>query len=159
MLTNRKLSCGFRSLNPFENQVYFYENCGKEFSTSLVTGLNPFENQVYFYSERSSKVRAFKRLNPFENQVYFYEIRGEWVCKNCFEVLIPLRIRSISTGLPSAFSLTGGRRLNPFENQVYFYTGLSGATIGGCMTVLIPLRIRSISTPCGMLHAVCGHGS
>ena len=97
MLTNRKLSCGFRSLNPFENQVYFYENCGKEFSTSLVTGLNPFENQVYFYSERSSKVRAFKRLNPFENQVYFYEIRGEWVCKNCFEVLIPLRIRSIST--------------------------------------------------------------
>ena len=34
--------------------------------------LNPFENQVYFYYASIWAMRRFHGLNPFENQVYFY---------------------------------------------------------------------------------------
>ena len=65
----------FPSLNPFENQVYFYTSIACVFCDASSMGLNPFENQVYFY-------------HP--------PIRGNLI--QCFlRVLIPLRIRSIST--------------------------------------------------------------
>ena len=64
----------FRSLNPFENQVYFYgytrcDDCG-----DWIKGLNPFENQVYFYAPKEKEKWKIENLslNPFENQVYFY---------------------------------------------------------------------------------------
>ena len=90
-------------------------------------------------------VKIGKRLNPFENQVYFYEEKkliriGYYVLiplrirsistghnfaekeKEFSDVLIPLRIRSISTGKYEAQFQIGYRGcLNPFENQVYFY--------------------------------------
>ena len=37
-------------LNPFENQVYFYQAVACAFRGRLYRGLNPFENQVYFYN-------------------------------------------------------------------------------------------------------------
>ena len=40
----------FPSLNPFENQVYFYWKATKQIM-GVDAGLNPFENQVYFYTE------------------------------------------------------------------------------------------------------------
>ena len=51
-------------------------------------------------------------------------------------VLIPLRIRSIST-LCKAFRKDGIRYagLNPFENQVYFYTLYPAEIIGGLLCV------------------------
>ena len=62
------------------------------------------------------------------------------------QVLIPLRIRSISTS--EAMPMIEERHLclNPFENQVYFYMNHSCHKRGEREQVLIPLRIRSIST-------------
>ena len=57
-------------------------------------------------------------LNPFENQVYFYYPLE--VNTTSPLVLIPLRIRSISTR-GRGLKRTAASRLNPFENQVYFY--------------------------------------
>ena len=59
-------------------------------------------------------------LNPFENQVYFYKKDKDLKWGDMVLVLIPLRIRSIST-------------LERGQKQ-------------GAFIVLIPLRIRSIST-------------
>ena len=62
--------------------------------------LNPFENQVYFYRKLADDMarEAWGCLNPFENQVYFYLFAAlVVVCFIVFRVLIPLRIRSIST--------------------------------------------------------------
>ena len=62
--------------------------------------LNPFENQVYFHA-KAAKVEAQHKvlgLNPFENQVYFHYPASLPFFHNPGRVLIPLRIRSISTG-------------------------------------------------------------
>ena len=63
-------------------------------------------------------------------------------------VLIPLRIRSISTIIQRFFNRDGSPKcLNPFENQVYFHArNLPKPSACSQMSVLIPLRIRSIST-------------
>ena len=61
-------------------------------------------------------------------------------------VLIPLRIRSISTSLLSILNAKIFCCLNPFENQVYFYNGRNQFEQWEQLHVLIPLRIRSIST-------------
>ena len=62
-------------------------------------GLNPFENQVYFYlaADNYYRSRTGMCLNPFENQVYFYFRQRCPFARALPEVLIPLRIRSIST--------------------------------------------------------------
>ena len=44
-----KKGAGRDSLNPFENQVYFYVAAVPLGRASALKGLNPFENQVYFY--------------------------------------------------------------------------------------------------------------
>ena len=62
------------------------------------------------------------RLNPFENQVYFYHQVRYHYGRCPAHVLIPLRIRSISTSRNSTNKNKHQPRLNPFENQVYFYT-------------------------------------
>ena len=60
--------------------------------------LNPFENQVYFYRRAGEHHRLhWLRLNPFENQVYFYVAEAAENGWPDGDVLIPLRIRSIST--------------------------------------------------------------
>ena len=65
--------------------------------------LNPFENQVYFYDLgiTINPAKGTLGLNPFENQVYFYRIFPQAECRPLQRVLIPLRIRSISTALAS----------------------------------------------------------
>ena len=64
----------------------------------MVKSLNPFENQVYFYACRPTQAGVLLRgLNPFENQVYFYMEAKKRETKAEKAVLIPLRIRSIST--------------------------------------------------------------
>ena len=114
-----------------------------------IKGLNPFENQVYFYLRNHQWEDSPRSLNPFENQVYFYRKDAQSAEQPATDdVLIPLRIRSISTVLhvseewPQLY-----RRLNPFENQVYFYFWTSPHIPQTTKNnVLIPLRIRSIST-------------
>ena len=71
---------GAHSLNPFENQVYFYHHMQHIQCTHLLRSLNPFENQVYFYANTWTTLiqfTIFRRLNPFENQVYFYACKAE----------------------------------------------------------------------------------
>ena len=92
------------------------------------------------------------RLNPFENQVYFHmPADAQYMGAQYLMVLIPLRIRSISTPRrrPSMSRKTD-LRLNPFENQVYFHDAVRSQRSKRKSGVLIPLRIRSISTrvPC-----------
>ena len=86
-----------RGLNPFENQVYFYAESTVEYVITRL-GLNPFENQVYFYIDGVfTQAERTIRLNPFENQVYFYRGDNTAGGRVLQVVLIPLRIRSIST--------------------------------------------------------------
>ena len=57
------------------NQVYFYlVQAWAEIKAESSRRLNPFMNQVYFYNaERQAATgRRSERLNPFMNQVYFY---------------------------------------------------------------------------------------
>ena len=87
--------------------------------------LNPFENQVYFYTVNCTDYISGLSLclNPFENQVYFY-IFDVFLVRECLRtVLIPLRIRSISTAEDTGLIVSAlTASLNPFENQVYFYS-------------------------------------
>ena len=108
--------------------------------------LNPFENQVYFYPRNTSLAETARCLNPFENQVYFYNLQKKPIGFVNADVLIPLRIRSISTRLFFLWLSVSLKRLNPFENQVYFYLFYQGRIAYNNAIVLIPLRIRSIST-------------
>ena len=80
-----------KSLNPFMNQVYFYQFLRGRTYAKNQGRLNPFMNQVYFYITTSALPSShIQRLNPFMNQVYFYtkgEATNELVLVS---VLIPL---------------------------------------------------------------------
>ena len=43
-------------LNPFMNQVYFYQNALRTVKALFTECLNPFMNQVYFYYDRCSDI-------------------------------------------------------------------------------------------------------
>ena len=119
------------------NQVYFHHVYGAVRWLRCFPRLNPFENQVYFHLMVSPSCTrtASCRLNPFENQVYFHLMVSSWKFGSALGcVLIPLRIRSISTHEEKVFF----RRVVPY--------------------VLIPLRIRSISTREGKPQDRCWHG-
>ena len=67
---------------------------------TLTSCLNPFENQVYFHglwAIGGIYLGIAAGLNPFENQVYFHREYQTEDGRTVREVLIPLRIRSIST--------------------------------------------------------------
>ena len=68
-----KVASALLCLNPFMNQVYFYQK-RLAMNTPPPPRLNPFMNQVYFYLfHHYGKGRGdLPRLNPFMNQVYFY---------------------------------------------------------------------------------------
>ena len=73
------------------NQVYFYEL--EKIKEEYGNRLNPFMNQVYFYNEFGDRVISklyCKSLNPFMNQVYFYDGTGLRIQAGGAGVLIPL---------------------------------------------------------------------
>ena len=82
--------------------------------------------------------KKLNSLNPFENQVYFYLTPVQYnLVVRLIKVLIPLRIRSISTYRGDKGIPTGRLGLNPFENQVYFYRcppeAAPGAGLRACL--------------------------
>ena len=80
-----------------------------------MTSLNPFSNQVHFYNllEKVERILV-QRLNPFSNQVHFYSVKLKPARKSKGGVLIPFLIRSISTMFCQNLCIFSGRVLIPF---------------------------------------------
>ena len=93
-----------------------------------LTCLNPFENQVYFhyqdgifYTVADNRVLIPLRIRSISTRKLARRLSLAAVRQ--FVVLIPLRIRSISTSLRIApYRPVLVWSLNPFENQVYFHS-------------------------------------
>ena len=86
------------------NQVYFYMRDLVEAADEWVYRLNPFMNQVYFYEQGIATGKELEKcLNPFMNQVYFYRCPSEAApgagLRACLRELRPHGGKKVETGL------------------------------------------------------------